>query len=192
MHTPKGDSVTAYNGQAGWIAFPGRPLREMSAPDQAGCQTRCRSVLSRQARAQFTELKLQEHPEKIGDQEADVVLGLEQGPAAGEALLRQDFGLAGAHGALRRHAAGAESDAGGFCRLSRSGRREDAVSLDDRAAQRRLHYTDRSRWNRTFRSTARSLSNHGAAPPLPGTGMHPMPEGPQPSGLVPPGSTLAE
>ncbi len=34
MHTPKGDSVTAYNGQAGWIAFPGRPLREMSASDQ--------------------------------------------------------------------------------------------------------------------------------------------------------------
>ena len=34
MHMPKGDSVTAYNGQAGWIAFPGRPMREMSAADQ--------------------------------------------------------------------------------------------------------------------------------------------------------------
>ena len=34
MHMAKGESVTAYNGQAGWISFPGRPVREMSAADQ--------------------------------------------------------------------------------------------------------------------------------------------------------------
>ena len=34
MHMQKGDSTTAYNGQAGWISFPGRPVREMSPADQ--------------------------------------------------------------------------------------------------------------------------------------------------------------
>src|SRR5579871_32279 len=32
-HTPDGDSVTAFNGQEGWLGAPGRPVREMHGPD---------------------------------------------------------------------------------------------------------------------------------------------------------------
>jgi hypothetical protein len=79
MHTPKGDSVTAYNGQAGWIAFPGRPLREMSAPDRQAAKLDAEAFYPAQLDHQFGELKLQEHPEKVGDHEADVLLGLNNG-----------------------------------------------------------------------------------------------------------------
>lgn len=33
VHTPDGDSVTAFNGQEGWLAAPKRPVREMHGPD---------------------------------------------------------------------------------------------------------------------------------------------------------------
>jgi len=32
-HWPSADSVTAFDGKSGWIAFPGRPLRPMSTSD---------------------------------------------------------------------------------------------------------------------------------------------------------------
>jgi hypothetical protein len=76
MHMPKGDSVTAYNGQAGWIAFPGRPLREMSAPDQEAAKLDAEAFYPTRLEHEFTELKLQEHPEKIGEHETSVVIGL--------------------------------------------------------------------------------------------------------------------
>ncbi len=79
MHMPKGDSVTAYNGQAGWIAFPGRPLREMSVPDQEAAKLDAEAFYPVQLEHEFTELKLQEQPEKVGGQEASVVLGLTKG-----------------------------------------------------------------------------------------------------------------
>ncbi len=79
MHTPKGDSVTAYNGQAGWIAFPGRPLRGMSASDQMAAKLDAEAFYPNSLGQQFSELKLQEQPEKIGDHETDVVLGLNEG-----------------------------------------------------------------------------------------------------------------
>ena len=67
MHMPKGESVTAYNGQGGWLAFPGRPLREMSASDQTRCQAGCREAFyPNLLQQQFTELKLRENPEKVG------------------------------------------------------------------------------------------------------------------------------
>ena len=79
MHTPRGDSVTAYNGEAGWIAFPGRPLREMSEPDQLAAKLDAEAFFPVRLEHEFGELKLQDHLEKVGDKEADVVLGLTKG-----------------------------------------------------------------------------------------------------------------
>jgi len=75
MHTPKGDSVTAYNGVAGWLLFPGRPPRAMSAADELAARLDAEAFYPAALPQQFTALKLQPHPEKIGDNEADVVLG---------------------------------------------------------------------------------------------------------------------
>lgn len=79
MHTPKGESVTAYNGQAGWISFPNRPLREMSAPDQMAAKLDAEAFYPLQLEHEFNELKLQDQPEKIDDHETNVVLGLSKG-----------------------------------------------------------------------------------------------------------------
>ena len=79
MHMPKGDSITAYNGTAGWIAFPGRPLREMSASDAQAAKLDAEAFYPSHLERAFNELKLQEHEEKIDGREADVVLGLSKG-----------------------------------------------------------------------------------------------------------------
>ena len=79
MHTPKGESVTAYNGQAGWIAFPNRPLREMSASDQMAAKLDAEAFYPLALTHEFNELKLQDHAEKIDNHETNVVLGLSKG-----------------------------------------------------------------------------------------------------------------
>jgi hypothetical protein len=93
MHMPKGDSITAYNGQAGWIAFPGRPLREMSAPDQQAAKLDAEAFYPTRLEHEFTELKLQEHPEKIGQHEASVVIGLAKGQPPVKFYFDQTSGL---------------------------------------------------------------------------------------------------
>ncbi len=76
MHMSKGDSITAFNGSIGWIAFPGRPLREMSASDAAAAKLDAEAFYPSQLGKAFGALKLQAHGEKIDGHEADVVLGL--------------------------------------------------------------------------------------------------------------------
>jgi photosynthetic reaction center cytochrome c subunit len=79
MHMPKGDSITAYNGSAGWIAFPGRPLREMSDAEQEAAKLDAEAFYPGHLEKVFDELKLQGHEEKIDGHEANVVLGLSKG-----------------------------------------------------------------------------------------------------------------
>jgi photosynthetic reaction center cytochrome c subunit len=93
MHMPKGDSITAYNGQAGWIAFPGRPVREMSAPDQEAAKLDAEAFYPARLEHEFTELKLQEHPEKIGQHETSVVIGLAKGQPPVKFYFDQTSGL---------------------------------------------------------------------------------------------------
>jgi photosynthetic reaction center cytochrome c subunit len=93
MHTPKGDSVTAYNGKGGWISFPGRPVREMSESDRLAARLDAESFYPNLLQQQFTELKLQDHPEKIGNAEADVVLGLVKGQPPVKFYFDQSSGL---------------------------------------------------------------------------------------------------
>jgi len=93
LHMPKGESVTAYNGQAGWIAFPGRPLREMSAADQQAAKLDAEAFYPLQLEHEFNELKLEEHTEKIGDHETNVVLGLTKGHPPVKLYFEKDSGL---------------------------------------------------------------------------------------------------
>lgn len=79
MHTPKGESVTAYNGQGGWLSFPGRPLREMSASDQFAARLDAEAFYPNLLQQQFTELKSKENTEKVAGQETNLVLGLTKG-----------------------------------------------------------------------------------------------------------------
>src|SRR5271166_3147302 len=79
MHTPNGDSVTGYNGHAGWLSAPGRPLHEMSASDQYAAKLDAIVMFPEYLAAMFGELKLQPHPEAVGDHAATVVWGITKG-----------------------------------------------------------------------------------------------------------------
>jgi photosynthetic reaction center cytochrome c subunit len=79
MHTPNGDSVTGYNGHAGWLAAPGRPLREMSASDQYAARLDATVMFPTHLMAMFSELKLQPHSEKVGDLATTVIWGITKG-----------------------------------------------------------------------------------------------------------------
>jgi photosynthetic reaction center cytochrome c subunit len=79
MHMSKGDSITAYNGSAGWIAFPGRSLREMSASDTEAAKLDAAAFYPGNLEKLFDELKVQGPPEKIDGHEADIVLGTSKG-----------------------------------------------------------------------------------------------------------------
>lgn len=93
MHMPKGESVTAYNGQAGWISFPGRPVREMSVADQLAAKLDAEAFYPLQLEHQFGELKLQEQPEKIDDHETSVVIGVTKGQPPVKLYFDKDSGL---------------------------------------------------------------------------------------------------
>lgn len=93
MHVPKGESVTAYNGQAGWISFPGRPAREMSAADQQAARLDAEAFYPLQLEHEFSELKLQDQAEKIDDHQTSVVLGLNKGQPPVKLYFDKDSGL---------------------------------------------------------------------------------------------------
>jgi photosynthetic reaction center cytochrome c subunit len=79
MHTSNGDSVTAYNGHAGWMASPGRPLQEMSPADQYAARLDATVMFPTHLGALFGETKLQPHPQEVDGHAASVVLGIAKG-----------------------------------------------------------------------------------------------------------------
>jgi photosynthetic reaction center cytochrome c subunit len=79
MHTANGDSVTAFNGHVGWLAAPGRPLREMPAADQYAARLDATVMFPTNLAAMFDELKLQPHPQTVDGHAATVVWGITKG-----------------------------------------------------------------------------------------------------------------
>ena len=93
MHMKQGDSVTAYNGQAGWIASPGRPVREMSAADQQAAKLDAEAFYPLQFEREFSELKLSDQPEKIDGHETNLVIGVSKGQSPVKLYFEKDSGL---------------------------------------------------------------------------------------------------
>jgi hypothetical protein len=93
MHGPKGDSVTAYNGHEGWTGTPGRPPREMSASDRMAARLDAEAFYPVQFEQEFSEFKLQPHPEKVGDRETTVVIAMAKGQPPVKLYFDQDSGL---------------------------------------------------------------------------------------------------
>jgi photosynthetic reaction center cytochrome c subunit len=73
-HMPEGDSVTAFNGQEGWLGTLGHPMREMHGPDLDGAAIDADLHLATHLRRIFS--KLSTHgTEKIGDHDVYEVVG---------------------------------------------------------------------------------------------------------------------
>jgi hypothetical protein len=79
MHLPAGESVTGYNGKDGWLAVPGRPPREMSDSDDYAAKLDATAMFPSHLAGMLGELKLQPHPEKVGDRAATVVWATTKG-----------------------------------------------------------------------------------------------------------------
>lgn len=77
-HTPEGDSVTAFDGHEGWLAFPKRPVHEMHGSDIDAAAIDADLHLAAHFKSMFSEVKLQ-GAEKVGDHEAYLVVGQREG-----------------------------------------------------------------------------------------------------------------
>ena len=93
MHTPNGDSVTAFNGHEGWLAVPSRPLREMSAPDEYAAKLDATVFFPAHLGAAFDELKLQANSETIAERATTVVLGVTKRQPPTKLYFDQQSGL---------------------------------------------------------------------------------------------------
>ena len=91
-HMPDGDNVTAYNGHEGWMAAPGRPLREMHGADLDGAAMDADLHLATRLKQMFRETKV-EAGEKIADHETYLVTGQREGDTPVKLYFDQQSGL---------------------------------------------------------------------------------------------------
>jgi photosynthetic reaction center cytochrome c subunit len=78
QHMPAGDSITVFNGHEGWSGMPGRHMRDMHGADLDAAQMDADLHFPLHITHVFAELRV-EYPEKVGDRETYLVLGIRQG-----------------------------------------------------------------------------------------------------------------
>ncbi|HEX7895519.1 MAG TPA: c-type cytochrome [Terriglobales bacterium] len=92
IHMPGGDSVTAINGDTGWMAAPHRPVHEMSSGEVAVAKLDANLQLPLQLKQAFEELKA-EPAEKLNDRDCYVLLGKVGGVPRARFYFDQQSGL---------------------------------------------------------------------------------------------------
>lgn len=92
MHMPQGDSITAFNGHEGWLAFPHGPVHEMSGADLDAAAMDADLHFAIHLKQMFTQSKV-EGTEKIGDQETYVLVGEREGKTPLKLYFDQQSGL---------------------------------------------------------------------------------------------------
>jgi hypothetical protein len=92
IHLPNGENVTAYDGQSGWTSAPNRPVRDIPSVEVASSRVEVDLQMPVHFRQLFAELKLSK-PEKIGDQEANVISGFSGGELAAKFYFDRESGV---------------------------------------------------------------------------------------------------
>jgi photosynthetic reaction center cytochrome c subunit len=92
MHLPKGDSVTASNGNEGWLAAPGRPVRDMSSSELAAAKLDADLHFATDIKRIFNGLKV-ERADKIAGRDVYVVVANWEGRPPVELYFEQQSGL---------------------------------------------------------------------------------------------------
>jgi photosynthetic reaction center cytochrome c subunit len=92
MHLENGDSVTAYNGHEGWLAAPGRPLRDMNSSDVEAAKLDANLHFATDLKKIFGEFRV-EREEKVGEQSTYVVSALRQGQPPVKLYFEEQSGL---------------------------------------------------------------------------------------------------
>ena len=92
MHMPGGDSITAYDGKAGWLAFPGRPTRDMTPSESASARLDADLHFATDLKQIFTDFK-STAPAKIGDRDTYVLVAMSEGRPPVKLYFDQQSGL---------------------------------------------------------------------------------------------------
>jgi hypothetical protein len=92
MHLPNGESITAFNGQAGWLSAPGRPLREMGGSELDAARLDADLHFANDIPKLFHEVKT-EKKEKIGDRQTIEVLASNPNQPAVKLYFDEETGL---------------------------------------------------------------------------------------------------
>jgi len=91
-HTPDGDSVTAFDGHEGWLAFPGRPVREMHGPDIDAAAMDADLHFAAHLKGTFSQAETQ-RTDKVGDHMAYLVIGQRAGKTPLKLYFDEQSGL---------------------------------------------------------------------------------------------------
>jgi photosynthetic reaction center cytochrome c subunit len=91
-HMPEGDSVTAFNGQEGWLGIAGSRFRDMHGSDLDGAGIDADLHLATHFKTMFTDLRVH-GTEKIGDRDTYEVVGRREGKPPIDLYFDQQSGL---------------------------------------------------------------------------------------------------
>jgi photosynthetic reaction center cytochrome c subunit len=91
-HMPNGDSITAFDGKSGWLSGMGRPPRAMSPIDNGAAAIDAYFNLPASLKEHYQRL-FPRPPEKVGDQEANVVIAFTRGQPPVKLYFDQTSGL---------------------------------------------------------------------------------------------------
>jgi photosynthetic reaction center cytochrome c subunit len=78
VHTPRGDSITAYDGKTGWLGNAGRPPRDMSSPESEAARLDADMRLPARIKQMFKEIKIAPQ-EKIDGRDTNHLVGVNDG-----------------------------------------------------------------------------------------------------------------
>src|SRR5208283_4548792 len=91
-HLTEGDSVVAFDGHAGWIGLPSRPVRDLHGTDVETAREVADQQFPLHLAKTFPELRV-EYPEKIGGREVNVLYGIRQGQPPAKLYFEAQSGL---------------------------------------------------------------------------------------------------
>jgi photosynthetic reaction center cytochrome c subunit len=91
-HTPDGDSITAFDGHAGWLGAPGHAVREMHGPDIDAAAMDADLQFPAHLKEMFSEVKVN-GTEKVGDHDCYLVVGRREGKTPLQLYFDEKSGL---------------------------------------------------------------------------------------------------
>ncbi len=92
QHTSAGESITALDGNSGWVSVPNRPVRDLSGSDLDGAQADADLQFALHIKQIFPELRV-EYPEAVDGRETYVVVGTREGQASWKFFFDVQSGL---------------------------------------------------------------------------------------------------
>jgi hypothetical protein len=78
QHTPAGDSITALDGNSGWVSAPERPTRDLNGSDLEAARADADLQFALHIKEIFPNLRV-EYPEAVDGREAFLVVGAREG-----------------------------------------------------------------------------------------------------------------